>query len=338
MIKITCQDDYKPDGFSVVTIGNFDGVHIGHLQIIKKARKIVDWHGADKVIAVTFEPHPVYLLHPEKTPKLVTTIDMKAELLERAGVDELAIITDSLRLLNMAPEQFVSDFLFRRFNLIAVVEGADFHFGYGRSGDIETLSKLGRKYGFSTHRVELHEMDFSSGRQKVSSTLVRRFIESGQCEDACLALGRPYRLYGQIIKGRGIGRTIGFPTANIEPVDQVQPADGVYAGYVQLEESEQSVTKYRPATLLPAVYSIGRARTFKDGCPLLTEAHILSTESIPAGEIYGKWLAMDFLFKLRNQQAFSDTGKLVSQIEKDCALARELLSANNLKMYGGFDD
>lgn len=337
MIKITCQDDYKPQGRSVVTIGNFDGVHLGHLHIIEKAKQIAAETGADKLIAVTFEPHPVYLLHPEKTPKLVTTLDMKAWLLERAGVDELAIITDSLRLLNMAPEEFVRDFLVHRFNPVSVVEGADFHFGYGRSGDIDTLAALGKKYGFSTHRVDLREIDFISGRQKVSSTLIRSFIEGGHCEDASLALGRPYRLYGQVIRGRGIGRTIGFPTANIEPVEQVQPADAVYAGYVQIGECEADVTKYRPAALLPAVYSIGRARTFKDGCPLLTEAHILS-DSLPAGGIYGKWLAMDFLFKLRNQQAFSGTGELIEQIEKDCRIARELLACGNVRMYGGFDD
>ena len=316
-----------------MSIGNFDGLHLGHRHIFKKCIEKARQIGADKVVAVTFEPHPVYLLRPEKAPKIITPFDIKAKLLENAGVDELAVITDSLKLLNMSPEAFVKDFLKAKFSPSAVIEGCNFQFGYGRSGNIGTLRELGKKYGFTAHCEELEEKNFSTGRQKISSTLIRHFIEQGQVEDASNALGRPYRLAGEVISGRGIGRTLGFPTANIDPFNQVHPGDGVYAGYVQIGDSIEDLATYSKPKLLPSVYSIGRAKTFNDGAPLLTEAHILDPSEEVMKGLYGKWIAMDFVFKIRNQQAFENRDALKAQIAKDCITAKNILNENGLGAY-----
>ncbi|ARN57325.1 riboflavin biosynthesis protein RibF [Sedimentisphaera salicampi] len=326
-------ESFQSKAKSILTIGNFDGIHRGHRHIINKCLEAAKELGTEKITAVTFEPHPVYLLKPEKAPKIITPLEMKVNLLEKAGVDELAVITDSTKLLNMPPEEFAKDFLAGRFNPAAIVEGCDFRFGYSRSGDIETLKKLGEVHGFKACCEELAELEFSVGRRRVSSSLIRDFLENGFVEDAASALWRPYRLIGEVVCGRGIGRQIGFPTANINPKIQIRPSDGVYAGFVQIGESREEVCRIDKQKLEPAVYSIGRARTFEDGNPTLTEAHLLRESKTLEKGLVGRWMAMDFIAKLREQRVFPDKDKLSEQISLDCRQAESILTEKKMSLY-----
>lgn len=307
-----------------LTIGNFDGVHLGHQQIIKAAAKACKDNSARGVAAMTFEPHPMVVLHPEKAPGLLTPLEMKKHLLERLGVDCLIVLTDTLRLLNLSPADFVEQFLMKTVKPSVVVEGPNFNFGYGRSGNIETLKTLGELKGFDVVEVAPKELNIEgpTGRHSVlcSSSLARRLLETGQIEQAGSVLGRFYRLVGKTIAGRGVGRAIGFPTANIEVGDQIVPAEGVYAGFVQVGETLEAVCGDLPR--LPAAFSIGRAKTFVSNHPLLVEAHILEEK---VGDLSGKYLAMDFVKRIRGQQRFETKEKLAEQIAEDCEKVKEIL-------------
>ncbi len=260
----------------VLTIGNFDGVHLGHQEILSFARQKAIQRAA-KLVAMTFEPHPVAVLYPEKAPGVLTPLELKKHLLSQYGMDCLIVLKDSAELLNLSPEKFVEDFLVENLQPSMVVEGDDFNFGSERTGNIETLQQLGIENGFKVHVIKAKSIHLSSGQiVRVSSTLIRYMLESGHVEDAHLALGRPYRLIEQIIQGRGIGRKLGFPTLNMKIPKQVIPAEGVYAGFVCLGKTfEDALTCDEK---IPAVYSIGQARTYGDGFPLLIEAHLLKEE------------------------------------------------------------
>lgn len=305
---------------SVLTIGNFDGVHNGHQEIIAKSRKLADKYGG-WCVALTFDPHPVAILHPEKTPGVLTPLEYKSKLLQRYGVDCLIVIKDSLRLLNMSPDGFVDDFIMGTISPAAIVEGTDFNFGYGRSGNCDTLKKMGREKGFEVEIVQPLKMDIHDGHESVcSSSLIRQFLETGQIDYAAKLLGRNYRLMGSIVKGRGKGGQLGYPTANIEPLKQIIPAEGVYGGYISIKDNVADL--YASDQRIPAAFSLGRIKTFEENHPLLIEAHLLSESP---GDIYGKFMAMDFVGRLRNQQRFETQEKLVEQIHHDCRQARELL-------------
>ena len=313
----------------VLTIGNFDGFHKGHRQIVSTAISRAKQLGC-KTAVITFRPHPASILRPDRAPQLISTFEIKCNRILDFGVDAIVAIEDSYSLLNLSPEKFVDDFLMKSIQPLAFVEGDNFHFGYGRSGSIQTLQRLGETRGFEVIAIELKKISFEDGLQRVSSTLIRDFLSDGRVEDAALAMDREFRLIGQIIKGRGIGSGLGFPTANINPKNQVIPADGVYAGYVLLGESQEDVST-DGGEMLPAVYSIGRAKTFiEQENPLLIEAHILDSDEKIKGGIYDKWLAMDFVARIRPQQRFENFDKLKEQIAKDCKTAREILKFKSL--------
>jgi riboflavin kinase/FMN adenylyltransferase len=308
-----------------LTIGNFDGVHLGHKQIIKTVAKACKDNAARGVAVMTFEPHPAVVLHPEKAPGLLTPLAMKKHLLKGLGVDCLIVLTDTLRLLNMSPGDFVDQFLMKTVRPSVVVEGPNFNFGYGRSGNIETLKTLAEQKGFKVVEVAPKELNIEgpTGRRRVlcSSSLVRRLLENGQVEQAGSVLSRFYRLMGRTVTGRGVGREIGFPTANIEPENQIIPAEGVYAGFVQVGENLEGVCE--DLQQLPAAFSIGRAKTFVSEHPLLVEAHILEEK---VADLSGKYLAMDFVKRIRGQRRFESRDKLAEQIAKDCENARGILA------------
>jgi riboflavin kinase / FMN adenylyltransferase len=306
----------------VVSIGNFDGVHKGHQAILQEARKLASGKPSAGVMAITFEPHPTKILRPSKAPVCITPIEHKLYLLELAGVDAVAVVHDSYELLNMPPEKFIDEFLVEKLRPSAVIEGEDFEFGYGRSGNVDMLKDIGSKKGFEVSTVGLEKMSFSRGEsEKISSSLIRRFIEKGRINDVTAATGRPYRLIGTISKGRGIGKTLGFPTANLEPIDQMIPAEGVYSGWVQVCGSRQQAS--RKGHLIEAIFSLGRAKTFITGHPLLIEAHILEKDF--AEDLYGKWLAMDFVARIRKQRRFGCIDELRDQIARDCRKSLDIL-------------
>ena len=305
----------------VLTIGNFDGVHLGHKEILHIAKHTADSKKV-KLAAMTFEPHPVAVLYPERAPGVLTPIELKKHLLAQCGVDYLIILKGDSELLKLSPEDFVNRFLVENLKPTEVVEGNDFNFGAGRSGNIELLQKLGQDEGFDVIIVEPKQIKLSTGQiVKVSSTMIRYMLESGHVADADAALGRPYRLIEKIIPGRGIGKKLGFPTLNMKKPNQVIPAEGVYAGHVKIGQSIDNILAGKER--IPAVYSIGQARTYGDEFPLLIEAHLLDNNT---DNITDKYIAMDFIKRIRSQHKFKNPQELSAQIAKDCEAARQFLA------------
>jgi len=303
-----------------LTIGNFDGVHLGHRKIIAAARKTAEKFGNCPVAAIVFDPHPVAILHPEKIPKVLTPLPLKKALLESAGIDYLIVLKDSYELLTLSPADFVDDFLKDIIAPKAVIEGDDFHFGYGRSGNPQILRQLGKQLGFDVVIVEPEIIKLNGAAARVSSTIIRHLLQAGNAADAAKALGRPYRLMGKVVRGRGKGAELGYPTANIEPHEQIIPAEGVYAGFISVAENIEKLCLLEQK--IPAVFSLGRAKTFISDHPLLIEAHILAGK---VEDLYDKYLAMDFVDFIRHQQRFETEEKLKEQIKKDCEKAKDIL-------------
>ena len=308
----------RPRG--VLTIGNFDGVHVGHQEILRTARAIAGRCGAQLVV-MTFEPHPVAILHPEKAPGVLTPLPLKLPLLQDYADQCVIVLRDSRDLLKLSPEQFVDKFLMTAIRPAVIVEGDDFHFGSNRAGDVNTLARFGREKGFEATVVPPRQIELATGQiLRVSSTIIRYMIESGHVADAIRALARPYRLIGPIVSGWGRGRKLGFPTLNMSRPNQVIPAEGVYAGFVETAATPEELLQKQEH--VPAVFSIGQARTFGDQHPLLIEAHLLLG---PVGDMTGHWLAMDFVEHLRSQHKFHSPEELVAQIAQDCEAARRIL-------------
>jgi riboflavin kinase/FMN adenylyltransferase len=272
---------------------------------------------------MTFEPHPAAILHPEKAPGVLTPLGLKTHLLAKYGLDCLIVLKDSRELMNLSPAKFVEEFLATAVQPAVVVEGENFNFGCGRTGNVHTLRNLGLEKGFEVTVIETEEVKLSIGQAlNVSSTLIRNLLEAGKVTDAAVALGRPYRLIGKVIKGRGKGTELGFPTANMAKSNQLVPAESVYAGLVEIGDSAEQVCE--TTNRLPAALSIGRLETLGGDNPLAIEAHIL-TETV--GDLHGKWLAMDFAKHLRNQIKFDSEKELAEQIAKDCEQVKKILKS-----------
>lgn len=305
----------------VLTIGNFDGVHLGHQEILSIAKKAAIQRKTE-LLVMTFEPHPVAILYPERAPGVLTPLELKKHLLAKCDVDCLIVLDGDNELLNLSPGDFVNRFLVESVRPSIVVEGSDFNFGVRRAGDIDTLQKLGSEKGFEVSVVEPKQIKLSTGQiVRVSSTIIRYMLESGHVADASVALGWPYRLMEQIIPGRGIGKRLGFPTLNMKRPEQVIPAEGVYAGFVRIGQTTEDVLTCKDG--IAAVYSIGQARTYGDEFPLLIEAHLLEEN---VGSFVGQYMAMDFVERIRSQRKFKTSEELSTQIAKDCEEAKEILT------------
>jgi len=320
----TLSDIEKMDKGCVLTIGNFDGVHIGHQQVLTAAKNIAA-KKQTQLVAMTFEPHPVTVLQPHKRPLVLTPLSLKTCLLAQFDIDCLFVLESTPELLSLSPHDFTDKFLVIPIQPTVLVEGHDFNFGSQRTGNINKLQLLADEKGFEVCVVEAKNIKLSTGQTiRVSSTIIRNLLESGSVADAALALSRPYRLVGRVIPGHGKGKQLGFPTANLQPLQQIIPAEAVYAGYVQIGDTQKDVcpTKER----LPAAFSIGRAQTLGADKPLVIEAHIL-TDGL--GDLHDKWLAMDFIKRLRDQIKFDSKNALAEQIEKDCENAKEILATES---------
>lgn len=313
-----------PKGWAL-TIGNFDGLHLGHTDIIAAAKKAQEDYNATGLAVMTFDPHPIAILHPERSPEVLTPPSIRRHLLANLGVDSLIVIRDSYDLLNMSPAAFIDEFIIKYVSPKVVIEGPNFTFGYGRSGTIETLQTLAKDRSFDVIVVKSRNVKLSDGSTVMcSSSLIRGLIENGKMTDAAALMGRYYRLIGYTVKGRGLGKELGFPTANIGPVDQIIPAEGVYAGFAAVADNSPDVAA--SIQKRPAVFSIGRAKTFITDHPLLLEAHILEPE---VEDLYGKWLALEFVKKIRSQRRFEEHQALSEQIARDCKEAKNILTALN---------
>ena len=309
------------EGGCVLTIGNFDGVHIGHQEILAVARQTAAKR-AVQLSVMTFEPHPLAVLHPERSPGVLTPLALKKRLLAEFQVGCLVVVKSTRQLLALSPQDFVQRFLVENIRPGVVVEGRSFNFGSGRTGSLNLLQELGANKGFEVVVVAAREVKLSTGRSvAVSSTLIRDVLRAGSVDDAATVLGRSYRLVGQVVPGKGKGKQLGFPTANMQPSGQLIPAEGVYAGFVEIGDSCDDVCTAKHK--LPAAFSIGRFGTPRCDHPPLIEAHLLM-ENI--GQLYDKWLAMDFVKHIRDQRKFHTEAQLSAQIAKDCEKAREILA------------
>ena len=307
----------------VLTIGNFDGVHIGHQAILAAAGQAAEKRQVE-LVAMTFQPHPLAVLNPDKAPQTLTPPGLKGYLLAQSGVDSHVVIKSSRELLSLSAEDFLDRFILRDIQPAVVVEGDDFNFGAERAGSIHMLKQHGRDKGFEVIIVGAKLITLADNQTvRVSSSLIRYMLRHGHVADAAMALGRPYRLIEKIVPGRGRGKKLGFATLNLARAGQLVPAEGVYAGFVQTDDSFEKAcsSKEKP----PAAISIGRAETFGSDNPLTIEAHLL-IENV--GRLAGKWMAMDFVRRIRGQRKFETEKELSAQIAKDCKKARQVLSAD----------
>jgi len=294
--------DWPPLARSVLAIGNFDGVHRGHAAMIAEARRLADQRDAPLCV-LTFEPHPARILAPDQPIQRICSRTEKASLLERCGVDLLFVAESTPAFFEQSPQQFIQDIVRARFNPIVVVEGQNFRFGKDRAGDVQTLSAAG---GFDVVVVEPIMQDINGQSVRVSSSLVRRTILDGDVATAAQSLDRPHRIGGTVSRGARRGTGLGFPTANLEDIVQLIPADGVYAGRAIVNDRAYA-----------AAISIGSNPTF-DGPSRQVEAHLLDFD----GDLYGQQLVLDFVEHIRGQQRFDSVDALREQIARDIESVR----------------
>jgi len=296
----------------VVTIGVFDGVHLGHQRVIEElvayARELSESGPQVPVVpaVVTFDPVPAQVLYPETFPGLLTETDYKLQLLEGLGIQLGFVLVFDKVLAEMSPEQFVREILVEKLGVEGVVVGHDWRFGSRGMGDLNEITALGTRYGFGVRQTDPYLVD---GRP-VSSTLVRARILEGDLKDAGRLLGRRYALYGPVTKGSGLGRELGFRTANIDPEGRILPPDGIYAASTRFDGQE-----------LPAALYIGTSPTVKEQSERTVEAHILNYR----GELYGRKLEVVVLKRLRDERKFPDRDSLKNQIAEDIERTRQFM-------------
>jgi riboflavin kinase / FMN adenylyltransferase len=292
---------------AVVAIGNFDGVHRGHLAVIKRARTLAQELNCACAV-LTFEPHPADFFRGPNTIFRLTPRDAKAKALEQLGIDGMIVITFDKVLASLPAEAFIAEILVRRLSVRVVVAGYDFHFGAGRSGSPAVLKEAGKRHGFA---VEIVERVAAGGDidEAASSTAARSALEAGDVEAAARLLGHPFAILGKVIHGQELGRTLGFPTANLLPHPSCRLRHGIYAVRVV------AVTK-----IYDGVASYGRRPTFDNG-PALLEAFLFGF----SGELYGELIEVFFIGWIRAEVQFDSAAALVAQMQRDEARAKEIL-------------
>jgi riboflavin kinase / FMN adenylyltransferase len=280
----------------VVALGNFDGVHLGHQEVLRRAVE-EGRRGGMKVVAATFHPHPRVILGAGDPPKLLTPLALRCEMLLAYGADEVWVIPFDVALSRKTPEQFVRDVLIREGGAGVVVVGENFRFGHKAAGEFRDLLRLMREAGGTAVGVQVRGMEGG-----ISSTCIRALISAGEVTEAAGLLGRPYVLRGEVVVGDKRGRTIGFPTANVMPDrDAVIPARGVYAGFLRFGEEE-----YAACTNVGVAPTFGRAES-------RVEAYLLDFE----GDLYGRVVEVSFVKRIREERRFSGVDELIGQIRRD---------------------
>lgn len=312
-------DCARPEAGTVVTIGVYDGVHLGHRHVINEVRTAAAALGARSAV-VTFDPHPASVLRPEAAPKLLTDSRQKMELLAATGIDLTMVVRFDQERSDESAEHFVESVLVACLGVRRIIVGEGFHFGHGRKGNVGLLSRMGRGLGFEvTGLADFEAAARDAGGitaiEAVSSTRIRRLLAAGQVESAASLLGRPHMVRGVVGHGDERGRTLGFPTANVAvPAGIALPADGVYAGWYRRPGGKR----------LPAAVSLGRRPTFYIDAELsLLEAHLLDFDD----DLYDEDAEVEFVGRLRGQEAFSSAEALVEQMGHDVSAARQLLAA-----------
>ena len=311
-MEVLADDGARPDlpAGSIVTIGAYDGVHLGHQAVIAEVRGRARGQECASVV-VTFDRHPAYVVRPETAPLQLTDLDQKLELLAATGVDYTLVIHFDAARAEESAEDFVSEVLVGMLRVRCVVVGHDFHFGHGRTGDVALLSQMGRRLGFDV--IGMHLVSAPSAGAPVSSTRVRELLLAGDVRDASALLGRPHEVRGVVESGDGRARSLGFPTANVVvPADMLLPADGIYAGWYRRPDG----------STLPAAISLGRRPTFyPDGGPRLLEAFVLDFN----GDLYSEQARVRFVDRVRDELRFESAEALVEQMHLDVDGVRRIL-------------
>jgi riboflavin kinase/FMN adenylyltransferase len=308
MMQIIHQLEDIPSGLirPVVTLGNFDGVHRGHQQVLARLREVTEARGGTSVV-ITFRPHPIKILHPERAPSLICTYDEKLALIGQSGVDWVVEIPFDRDFSEWSAERFIEELLVNRIGAAFVLAGPDCHFGKNRRGDARMLSEHGNANGFDVETLEPHV----DGDQVVSSSRIRQLLTTpGDVQSAAALLGRPFSLRGVVVKGDQRGRQIGVPTANLRLATELVPAHGVYAAWATVRNNEPN----------RAAVNIGIRPTFgKD--QLSVEAHLLDFDD----DVYGESMQLDLIDRVREEVRFDGIDALVAQIHADVQWVRERL-------------
>jgi riboflavin kinase/FMN adenylyltransferase len=311
----TAGTDGTPGPGTAVTIGAYDGVHLGHRALLGDLCDRAAAAGLSSVV-VTFDRHPAYVVRPESAPKQLTSLEQKLELLADCSVDRTVVVAFDDERANETAEDFVKEVLVDQLSARLVVVGEDFHFGHGRKGNVALLRELGARWGFEVVGVGLTD----DGSEPVSSTRIRALLTAGDVDEAARLLGRLHEVRGPVVRGDGRGGPeLGFPTANVAVADDIAlPADGMYAGYFSGADGQ-----IRPA----AVY-VGRRPTFYEPgtAPVLVEAYLLHFD----GDLYGQPARVCFAGRVRGDARFESAEDLIAQMHQDVAEAERMLAAADL--------
>jgi riboflavin kinase/FMN adenylyltransferase len=295
-----------------LTIGNFDGVHVGHQAMLSRLRELARSDGLP-ACAMTFEPHPREFFAPDQAPPRLTSLREKLELLAREGVDRAHVLRFDYRLAQITAEDFIERVLVRGLGVRRLLVGDDFRFGARRAGDFPMLQARSSELGYTVESMASVTVD----GERVSSTAIRKALELGDLTRAARLLGRPYMISGCVVRGDGVGRQLGFPTANVRIRHNRAPLTGIFAVEVSGAGSRDSVKSLR------GVASLGTRPTVKEHGEPLLEVYLFDF----SGDLYGKHLRVDFLHKFRDEQKFADVAALTKQIAKDSDDARAYFAA-----------
>jgi riboflavin kinase / FMN adenylyltransferase len=294
----------------VVTIGNYDGIHLGHKAIIERVKqRAAEIDGTSGLI--TLHPHPVHLLRPEQELAAITTVEEKKRLLEETGVDVLFIVPFTPKFSQILPEKFVTLILVEKLAVKGVIVGYDFKFGRGGQGNIALLREMGPAYGFFVEEIGA----ITVNGEKIGSNRIRKLVKDGLVADACRVLGRPYAINGTVIRAKGRGHTIGYPTINLLTENSLIPKNGVYVTEVEIDGKR-----------FGGVTNVGYNPTFETGQARSIETFILDYE----GDLYDKEVALSFRERIRDEIRFSGVDELKARIAKDVDTARGYLATSGL--------
>ncbi len=301
-VSETVPNAYRSARHGVITIGNFDGVHKGHAALLREVRHLADQLGGPAV-AVILDPHPASILRPEAAPQRLSWIERRAEKMQPLGIDCLVVCETTPQFLQMTADQFFHSLVIQTLAAKAIVEGPNFYFGRDRGGNVDRLQTLCEEESLRLRIVDANEID----GQMISSTRIRTLLQKGRVTEASELLDGPHRIRGIVVEGDGRGRTIGFPTANLDQIDVVVPAVGVYGGL-----SMVGGQTYR------AAIHIGPNPTFDQDGSVKVEIHVLDFH----GDLYGQPMLVDVHFRVRDIARFESADALKAQLKKDVEFIR----------------
>lgn len=307
--------DEPPLG-AVFTIGNFDGVHLGHQAILRYVVDRADALGTVSAI-MTFDPHPVKLLRPRIAPRLLSNLNQRLELIKRTGIEIALVVPFTHRLARMTAEDFVKNVLVDRLGTEEVYIGANFRFGADRGGDVALLERMGEELGFKAAASPIVEVDGGV----VSSTRVRQAVSDGRVEEAATMLGRHVFIDGRVLEGKRLGRKLGFPTLNIEVKNEIEPACGVYVTAVHIPSFGRTFA---------SVTNVGTRPTVYENSVLTIETHLLDFMA----DVYRESVRLYFVRRLRSEVNFPSTVQLMAQIQRDVEASRLYFMQNSIEDLG----